>query len=366
MARDHYLPASVIGRFSTENVTSARQRRVYVLRKGHKIPFQTKAENIGYVNDLYRVSKLTVWDSTGTSVDPLLHGYEPTLPAALDLLEQAASIDLVAWLRTLVPYVAGIFVRGQDFIPRFMGRPSVAVAGEFNTAENANNARIIEFERMLAPVCCARWVVLHKNSGESFVLNDLGATGTFDKVTGESGWAIPIGKDSVLGIFPKEKRSLAYYQGGEWRAVIEHRPLNGTEAKTFNDSTAHLATSFVIGSDQAELERLAPIVAEHGDASALMDSWPIGYKARLAHAQEWHRLVSATATNPPPDAVNDLQSVDPRILAMGWCPPVGIGLNIREFPTGLKRVGNVIRLSLEIPANYQDYFIRPDVEQTPE
>ena len=360
------MPASVIGRFSPDNLASARQRRVYVLRKGHKVPFRTKAENTGYVNDLYRVSRLSLWGSTGTSVDPLLHGYEPALPAALDLLEQAAPIDLVAWLRTLVPYVAGIFVRGHDFIPRFMDRSSVAAAGEFNTAENANSARFIEFERMLAPVCCARWVVLHKNSGESFILNDLGATGTFDNITGEHGWAIPIGKDSVLGIFPKKKRSLAHYEEGEWRAVIEHRPLNGSDAKAFNDSMAHLATSFVIGPDQAGLKRLVPIVGDHGDASALMDSWPIGPKVRVAHAREWHRLVSATATNPPPDAVNDLQSVDPRALAMGWCPPVGVVLNMREFPTGLKRVSNVIRLSLEMPANYQDYFFRPDAEQTPE
>jgi hypothetical protein len=360
MAKDHFLPASVIGRFSPDNETSARQRSVYVLRKGRKTPFHIKAENVGYVNDLYRVSKLLLWDTTGTSIDPFLHGYEPALPAALDDLEQAAPMGLGVWLRTLVPYVAGIFVRGQDFIPRFMKRPIVAAFGEFNTPENANSARFLELERMLAPVCCARWVVLHKNSGESFVLNDLGVTATLDKVTGEHGWAIPIGKDSILGIFPKEKRSLAHYEEGKWRPIIEHRPLDGTESKAFNDAIAHLATSFVIGPDQAELERLAPIAAEHGDASALMDAWPTGHKARVAHRLEWHRLVSATATNPSPDTVNDLQSVDPRALALGWCPPVGIGVNLREFPTGLKRSGNVIRLSLKVPVNYQDYFIGPD------
>lgn len=164
---------------------------------------------------------MPLWSSTGissgTSVDPLLHGYEPGLPDAMDLLEQATPIDLVTWLRILVPYVAGIFVRGHDFISRFMNRPVVEAAGEFNTVDNANGARFIEFERMLAPVCCARWVVLHKNFGESFVLNDLGVTGTFDKITGERGWVLPIGKSSVLGVFPRRSarwRTMKKASGG--------------------------------------------------------------------------------------------------------------------------------------------------------
>ena len=286
MPKDHYLPASLIGRFSTDNTASARQRSVYVLRKGRRSAFQAKAENIGYVNDLYRVPRSPIWDGTPTSVDPELHGYESALPSALDLLEQAAPIDLATWLRTLVPYVAAIFVRGHDFIPRFMNRASVAAGGSINTADNANGARFIEFERLLSPVCCARWVVLHKNTGEPFVLNDLGLTGTVDTITGEHGWATPIGKHSVLGIFPKQKRSVAHYEADAWWAIIENRSLDGIKATGFNDTMAHLATSYVIGSDRSGVERLGSIVGKHSDASALMDSWPIDYKARVAHARD--------------------------------------------------------------------------------
>jgi hypothetical protein len=133
----------VIGRFSTDKLAFARERKVYVLFKGKNVPRPMKAEKIGYVNDLYRVS-MSPWGGTPTSVDPELHGYEPALPSALDLLEQAASIKLEVWLRTLVPYVAAMFVRGRDFIPRFMDRPSVVAGGELNTAENANAGRFIE------------------------------------------------------------------------------------------------------------------------------------------------------------------------------------------------------------------------------
>jgi Protein of unknown function (DUF4238) len=359
MPRDHYLPASVIGRFSVDSTASARERVVFVLRKGRYIAFQAKAAKIGYVNDLYRVSRSPSWGGAQTTVDPNLNGYEPDLPRALDQLEQSAKIDIVTWLRVLVPYVASLFVRGHDFIGRFMSRPTLVAASDFNTVENANGARFLEFERLLAPVCCARWVVLHKESGERFVLNDLGLTGTVDMTTGESGWAVPIGPDSMLGIFPKQIRAVARYNAGGWWAIIEHRHLNGIEARGFNDAMARLATSYVVGSDRQIVERLAPLVGEHTDVNELMDSWPVDYRTRVAHARDWHRLITATADRRPPSGLDDLQKVDPDALAGGWCPPIGIALNMREFPTGLKLIGNLIWLALYTPANYQDYSIRP-------
>ncbi|SRR6266536_1275469 len=370
MPKDHYLPASVIGRFSADNAASARERMVFVLRKGNTAAFPTKAENIGYVNDLYRVSRAPVWSGgqTGaqTSIDPYLHGYEPALPWALDQLEHAAPVDIATWLRTLVPYVASIFVRGYDFIPRFMARPSLAALSEdHNTTENANNARIIELQRLLPLVCCARWVVLHKDSGQPFILNDLGLTRTVDAITGDLGWAVPIGRDSVLGIFPKQMRAVARYHAGEWWAITEYRRLDGIQAQGFNDAMARVATSYVIGPDRQVVEHLAPLIGKHGDASGLMDSWPFDHKTRVAHAQDWDRLVSATAGNPAPGDLGDLQTVDPKSLAGGWCPPVGLIVNMREFPTGLKRIGNVIRLTLDTPPDYRDYFIRPvDVQSS--
>jgi hypothetical protein len=90
-----------------------------------------------------------------------------------------------------------------------------------------------------------------------------------------------------------------------------------------------------------------------------MESWPVDYKTKVAHSRDWHRLITATAGNRTPDDLDDLQAVDPKALAVGWCPPVGIAVNMREFPTGLKRIGNLIRLTLDTPPDYQDYFIRP-------
>ncbi len=65
--------------------------------------------------------------------------------------------------------------------------------------------------------------------------------------------------------------------------------------------------------------------------------------------------MSATADNSAPDGLGDLQAVDPTALAKGWCPPVMLALNMRDFPTGLRLVGDVIWLTMEAPRNYESY-----------
>src|SRR5438045_3616532 len=105
MPRDHYLPASVIGRFSADRTSSARERMVFVVRKGRKAAFLVKAAKIGFVHDLYEMAYPPFVGSDVRTVDQALNGYEPGLPFALDQLCQAAPMEATTWLRTLVPYI---------------------------------------------------------------------------------------------------------------------------------------------------------------------------------------------------------------------------------------------------------------------
>jgi hypothetical protein len=354
--KDHYLPASVIGRFSNDTRSRARERVVFVARKGRSTASPARAETVGYVNNLYRADTAALFGDNfhdEDAVDPALNGYEPNLPLALDLLEAAQPLPMETWLRTLVPYVTSTFVRGSDFAPRFMARPGVP---GLVSMDNANAARFIELERLLAPVCCARWVVWHKSAGEPLVLNNLGLTGTLDSGTGQPGWAIPISKSCLLSIYPRPRRSVAIYQDDAWWPLIKHVTLGADQARGFNDAMAHMATSYVVGATAELVERLAPLIGEHANESALMDAWPFDHRTRLAHAKDWHRLVSATAVNRPPDQLTDLQRVDPAALGSSWCPPLGFLLNVREFPTGLRLDGNVIHLTLDVPPDYESYI----------
>jgi len=89
-----------------------------------------------------------------------------------------------------------------------------------------------------------------------------------------------------------------------------------------------------------------------------MQQWPFDHRTLVAHDLDWHHLVSATAVNPSPDDLPDLQALDASRLDAAWCPPLMFILNLaRHFPTGLRRVGRRIDLALEKPDNYEDYFV---------
>ena len=355
MAKDHYIPAAVLGRFSQEVTSPARSRFLFVGRADRI--FRTKASELGAVNNLYSVLQSPDWSPGGEvdSVDGFLSGYEPLLPAALDTLEAGGSIALSPWLRVLVPYVASLFVRGPEFSERFESRAVVRASGVSRT-DNTHGGRIIEFQRLLAPVMCARWVVLTAEGDEPFITNNLGVMLTQDLGTGDEGYAVPVGSHTVLGVFPRDRRDVATFNDG-WHAVIEKRLLRANEVAVFNEAMARTATEWVAGASRDVLEHnvgFMPIAPSPSQMT--MERWPTEYKAQVAHATEWHRLVSATAGDPTPSQIQDLQTIDANALAQEWCPPLTLVLNMREMPTGLRLTGDDIWLDMAIPQNYKGYF----------
>jgi hypothetical protein len=352
MARDHYIPASVIGRFSVDPSTSARERFVFVGRRGQPEVFRVKAGQFGSVNDLYRVKTQIFWgpyDTDSAAVDRAVSGYESALPEALDGLDGGERIGLQSWLRTLVPFVASLFVRGNDFAGRFEARPGVAASG-LSSSDNTNGARALELQRLLAPVMGARWVVLHQTAGEPFLLNDLGLMPTLDLVTDERGWAIPIGLHAVLGLFPRTARTIAKYRAGFWYPVIEHRYVDAMETHSFNDAMAESAMDWIAGPDGEVVQQyLSHLNRDSHNAQDIMEGWPFDQATKVAHDRDWHRLVSATTEEPTPDDIGDLQDIDAEKLARTWCPPIFLTLNMAEQPTGLRCSGDSIRLTLHEP-----------------
>jgi hypothetical protein len=289
----------------------------------------------------------------------VINGYESELPALLDLLDDGTPIPLQPWLRVLVPFVAAMFVRGRDFGDRFEQRSSVQ-ASDVSSWDNTNGARSIELHDLLAPVTCARWVVLHQDGREPFIVNDLGLMPTSDLGLQQGGFAIPIGRRSVLGIFPHRTRTVAQYDEG-WQSIVEHRDLAESEAADFNHAMAQCATEWIAGADRGVIQRNAGHLAAAAiDPAMIMERWPFDHQTLRAHDREWHRLVSSTVGDPIPAELPDLQEFDPSCMADGWCPPIVVTVNMRELPTGLRRTPHGgIRLSLDAPENFGD-FVLPD------
>ena len=84
MAKDHFIPAALIGRFSDETSARLRDRKVWIASRIGKSPRQSTAGAVGYENRLYDVDPHLFYDTNGKAVDNFWSKYEPQLPRVID------------------------------------------------------------------------------------------------------------------------------------------------------------------------------------------------------------------------------------------------------------------------------------------
>lgn len=168
MALDHYLPATYIGLFSSQDTLPRRNRLVYAGdRKQDKI-IKAPAGKLARVKDFYGLREEGVDPSL---IDDVWAEYESNLAGALDNLING-TVDGLTWARTLVPFVACLLVRGPDFNVRFDRR--INELGIETSDEQTNMARIFELQRLLGPVAVADWIMSNVHGEGDLITNDLG------------------------------------------------------------------------------------------------------------------------------------------------------------------------------------------------
>jgi hypothetical protein len=363
VALDHYVPALLLGRFSTDPDPAARLRFLTVGRHDGTV-YRSRAENFGGIKNMYDVSHPVSSGPNAKSVDRSINGYEKDLAKALDALEDRAPIDMEVWLRTLVPYAAATFVRGADFAARFESRPVVqaflqtpADDSRLTAADNTNGARTIELERLLAPVLCARWIVLHGDGSRPFIINDLAVSGTRDSGANVSGYVLPISRKTALGIFPRRVGVVANYRSGAWHPPIDHRPTLATnsEVSVFNADIARGSTQWIAGQDDRAVRGYMRFFGSSRSSTPdLMENWKVTFApyALAAHNKEWHRLLCAMSLNPGPQDEISFDRIDFQTLSRGWCPGYILTMNRHAEITGLLHRGNSIILSMDVPHDF--------------
>src|SRR5438105_4714605 len=178
-ARQHFLPASFIARFSEDPNPDPRRRVLYVAKRGGHEPFSVVAERAAFVRNLYSESVDSIWTA-----------YENRLPAALDALCIGAEVEADTWLRVVVPFVAALLLRGPDFEKRFQQRLAEVVPDL--KRPTGGDARPFELQRLLAPVTAARWVVMHASGDSPIVTSDMAWAPYSDPMHAELGFAIPL------------------------------------------------------------------------------------------------------------------------------------------------------------------------------
>lgn len=365
----HYIPAGFLGRFSPAVEGRHREREVWVLGAGEQRARLSTADQVGCEDNLYQLYGQQAFPRHGLSVvDDVWARYEQRLNPALNELSKKGrketerrTIGAKIWLRVLVPYVTGLFVRGKEFGARYDERVKWLYASETfsdpeKRSDNTNVSRLFEFQRLLAPVMAARWVVMHLRSEEPVITNELGFT-FFRPPDGsaELAIAIPLGTSTILGLvptWPTHARPILEDRGtGQWRAGIEHYTLNAGDQLNFNTAVANVAQEFLVGPTAESVETHQQ--ALDGDCPLKPDDlgaiWPNPRVAR-AHEFEWHRAVTAVSKKSSELTQSDLQKKDFSVIAKDWTPPVIYPTNLRDFPSGLRIHEDKIYLAMtEVP-----------------
>lgn len=348
MARDHYIPASIIGQFSSQGTGPLRDRPVAVQRPAMG-PYITSARNVGFSNNLYQVKS---HDHPHVEIDDIWTDIEQRLPEAIALVERAEPVTADLWLRVLVPYVSCLFVRGREWQGRYESRfdESGDLLHEYITTDASNMARAMELQRTLALVTCARWVVVRSQSMQPILNNDLGIAGTLDLVTNQTGWLVPLSTRVAIGIFPRDRRTVATWDGSHWRAVIENTFWPEGRLKELNSAIARFAQEFIVGPKKAIVNRVASDIGSIGTPNTILDTWPFTARERRMCEFLWHYLVVTThrRTAPPqiPGPVSHRHTLDIDVLLEGWYPPIILPSRPSERHDGLHFRGNTIQMSL--------------------
>ena len=129
------------------------------------------------------------------------------------------NLDARNWITVLIPFVAAMLARGPDFNNRFAAR-----VGAFRdrAVQSTNGARLIELNRLLAPIAAAKGIVMQVAPGGILITNDVAFTGQRHP-GGEIGLAVPAGRKHVLGVIPRTRGAVAVAQGGTWNLSLSTR-----------------------------------------------------------------------------------------------------------------------------------------------
>jgi hypothetical protein len=347
MTLHHYLPATYLANFSADTHFPRRSRTLAVgdKRSGHV--FITAAANVAAVHDLYTLSTGKL-DSQ--MVDEIWSDYEAGLADAIQQLIDR-TLDAITWARILVPFVTCLFVRGPEFAIRFDTRMrQQGLLGLQPEPDSTNLARIMEVQRLLAPILTAKWLVLRVHGDGEVILNDLGFGGFVSPEASESGFSIPLNRDHVLMLIPQRDRIVATASGRTWMPSIAYADLRRNNHLQMNDALTQVAQRFVFGANEE-------IVRQHlirSDSALPVPEFEelgfIGSHLMRVHEFTWYRLVSVLDKHPL-SAESWSFELDFPAIASGWAPMPVLPVLGPYHPSAISRRKGLLRVTLYDPTN---------------
>jgi hypothetical protein len=259
--------------------------------------FEAPASKLAGINDLYTIRDTTV---DHQFIDICLSSYELGFYASVEQLKNC-EINALAWASILVPFVAALMVRGPDFNVRFEAR--IAQIDVPTRTDNTNFARLMEFQRLLAPVAAAKWILLRTQSDEPLITNDLGYAPFANYQTDDYGIAIPLGLDYVLMVCPQTRRTLAFSRGGEWFPEINYGISPAEDQSDLNKVLASISQRFIFGSNIRSIHRY---MGELKPSMGVPEPGRLGFidgPLAMVHEMTWYRLITVLSDPPKTDNI---------------------------------------------------------------
>lgn len=340
MPLQHYLPATFIAAFSNANTFPRRDRKLIAGNMQTKRCFTSRASQLAAINNFYTLKdKAQPWYRISpNAIDNVWFGYEENLSAAIEALING-TIDASTWARSLVPFIASLFVRGPDFNRRFEAR----LAGfpkDKMSIDNTNLARIMELQSLLAPILAAKWIVYTATGNNCLITNDVGFAVHLNMRTHELGFAIPLDMWHVLVIVPTRSRLILAVKNGKWVPLIDYGVIP-TDTYELNATLAAGAYKLVFGPDE---KTIRPYLNVKHNPGITPDPYVLGFiggRLSAVHEFTWHRLVGMLEK--PTDSPESYAfPFDPEEIVSDWCPPIMLPTNLPEFPSALNRQGDYI------------------------
>ena len=334
--RQHYLPATFLAGFSMEEAGPRRKRPIAVGDKLEQKCFVQRAENVGWMRNLY-----------SDDIDRTWSDIEARLAPALDELVEG-TIDALTWAGTLVPFAASVLVRAPEFDRRMEKRIEQILGDQADGTEfNTGAARSLEMQRILAPIMAAHWIVSSVAGEGELITNDAGFVGFQAPEVGARGIAIPLGRHHVLQLVPSDSRGIVVARGGLWYPLITHNKLRAGNHTDLNETATKGADRFVYGSNRQDVGRFLSTYPFSGGQSP--EPGLFGFVGKeLARRNEfsWHWLVSILS-KPVDDRDVWVSGIDWKAVASQWKCIVVFPLNQQMGTPGLTRVGDTIFIDLQ-------------------
>ena len=243
MARQHVIPAGLIGGFSAETNGRGRDRRVWVARRAQKGIHLVPARTIGFAKDPYAL-KVRLGGRLDV-VDRQWRVYEPSLPWAIAAAAQVPEmiLDARAWV-VLIQLVAGLFVR----VPDYAERDAASLRSVFGdqlpeglTPDNTNLNRLFDFQWLMSTLLFCRWTLIRLQE-PVLVSNDNGFCMGRD-FEGRPCAAVPLRPDLTVLVSRGPGNLRAWWDGGKWRMEGFHVVANVDPSVSVGQNRALAATA---------------------------------------------------------------------------------------------------------------------------